>query len=947
MAAAARRLLYIWRLRRGAVAALGFAALFPILSAAHAAVSAPSRKAPATEAHKAQLAQLVGDADKAMKDGQVELALIQIKNAVRLAPDNGTVRARYGAILLAAGQAAAAEPELRRALADHGARVRIIPALLDAMLRRNEMKELLKEFSDPPAGTKDALAPDILIARAFALQNLGQAGDARAAMDRSLGLRRNAAGLVGAARLAQQQHGLADARRLVDEALKRDPRNEDALATSVVLYRQTGDPAKALAAADAFVRKRPKSPTAKVLRIGALIEAKRYGDAKAQIDALASQEPGAPYVTYYRGVLQARARNFRGAWLNLQSLTPEFVQSDAAIAMMVARVAVANNYLQTAGAILTTVVARHPDLKDARFELAAFRLTQNAPQKALELLSPYSTSTDPVAHGLLAQAYLKLKRFDEALHSLEIAVASPNANDLLKQQLASTQLQLGDTAEAIDNLTALAKRDPSNLAVAGALIAAYVRDARWQDALDVADRLGRANTHSPMPGFFRGVVLASRGTLREAAAAFERSLAIDPKFLPSLYYHADVAIALGEAVVARKDLERVLAHDPKNTVSYVKLAQIALAGGDEKKAVFLLDAAIRVAPKDPTPRLALANYQFARHRYGEAELAVKGLLRTAGDNPEGLALKSQLEFQRGATGEAVKTLRALASAHPDSPFAFELLARALYATHDLAGALDAAQNAVDLAPTSPQTRASLIEIKLAAGKSADALSDARSYDASAPGPAADVLLAQTLDRIGRTAEAQAVLKKSLAKKPDPRVVLALSRMHMAHKDVKSATNVLADWTARHDDFAVRREYAALLLQSGDLKTARKEYEVLVAQRPDDPTILNNLGWLLQRDDPARALALVSRAARIAPNSAAIADMLGWLEYQRNDRRGALAHLERAHKIDAANPAIAYHLALVLDANGRRAEAKALLQKTLEHSPDFQDAARARAVLAHW
>jgi len=40
--------------------------------------------------------------------------------------------------------------------------------------------------------------------------------------------------------------------------------------------------------------------------------------------------------------------------------------------------------------------------------------------------------------------------------------------------------------------------------------------------------------------------------------------------------------------------------------------------------------------------------------------------------------------------------------------------------------------------------------------------------------------------------------------------------------------------------------------------------------------LNNLGWLLQRSDPKRALSLLMLAWKLAPDSANVADTLGWL-----------------------------------------------------------------------
>jgi len=59
----------------------------------------------------------------------------------------------------------------------------------------------------------------------------------------------------------------------------------------------------------------------------------------------------------------------------------------------------------------------------------------------------------------------------------------------------------------------------------------------------------------------------------------------------------------------------------------------------------------------------------------------------------------------------------------------------------------------------------LINIQIGGGKGESALSTAQSIWAHVPGPAADLLLADTLIRLKRPKEAEAVLDKSLTSIP--------------------------------------------------------------------------------------------------------------------------------------------------------------------------------------
>src|SRR6185436_3499212 len=132
----------------------------------------------------------------------------------------------------------------------------------------------------------------------------------------------------------------------------------------------------------------------------------------------------------------------------------------------------------------------------------------------------------------------------------------------------------------------------------------------------------------------------------------------------------------------------------------------------------------------------------------------------------------------------------------------------------------------------------------------------------------------------------------------------------------------SDWLVKNpNDPEVRRQRGTLLLSLGDRAGARRELEAALKLRAEDPVTLNNLGGLRQEEDPNRSLSLVTQAANVAPRSPEIVDTLGWLKFQRRDHAGALPLLQRAHNLDSNNSEIAYHLALALDATGKRAEAK--------------------------
>ena len=191
----------------------------PVTAAAPAAAPVANAGASGT-APVSKVQQLLRDADSALKAGNLNLALIELKNAVQFAPSEGEPRARLGLALLRQRAAVAAERELRQARKDDAPDELVVPGILQAMLMRGETKQLLAEFPEPPRDARGDVAAETLKSRGIALAVLGDSAAAGAAMDRALGLRRDVPLLLARAKLAGLQNDPALARQYIDEARK-------------------------------------------------------------------------------------------------------------------------------------------------------------------------------------------------------------------------------------------------------------------------------------------------------------------------------------------------------------------------------------------------------------------------------------------------------------------------------------------------------------------------------------------------------------------------------------------------------------------------------------------------------------------------------------------------------------------------------------------------------
>jgi len=894
------------------------------------------------------LRNMVEQAQAALRKGDVRTAIIYLKNAVTMAPKNGQVRAELGYLLLRTGDAISAERELRQARADGADDQMVLPSLFQAMLNRNKERDLLEQFPDPAADDKSVRAADILRARAIALQKVGQIDKANQAMDRSLGIRHDAPSLLTRASLAQQQGDLATANRVTDDALKLAPTDAGSLMMKISLLQQQNQDQKALGYADQLVKYYPDTAAPKVARIGVYLKLKQDDKAKADVNSILSRQPGLPIGVYYEGIIKARAKDLKGAWKLVQGLPPEFIRSQPAIGIAVAQIALDSGNKEVAHSTLSSVVAQYPQDAEARLRLGALRLQMKSPQQALDVLDPLKNSKDPRAMALLGQAYARMRQYSQATQYFEKASQAGLSNNVLKTQLALTELKSGQSDKAISQLSELSEQHPESAETAGPLIAALLQGARYDEAAKVADRLAKASPTNPLPILYRGQVSMYQGDLPKAVSIFDAALKLDPKFIPARYYKSQALAAQGEVAAAKNELNTIIKQDPKNSLAYVKLAQIAIQEGNANDVASLLGKASAASPKDVTPKIVLAAYYLSRKQYPQADGAVTAALKVSPDNDEAIALQGQIQFARGSKDQAAATFRRLVTRLPQSSGAQLLLGNTLAANKDQDGAVSAFSRAIELDPTSIQARNTLIDYSIKIGDKDRALATARDFAANYAGPSADMLSVDTLMKLKRVDEAKALLAKSYADKPTTATVLAYERISGLTGDTGKARSLLSDWLRKNPgDIEVMREYGSLLLTGGDKAGALKQFEAVLKARPYDVIALNNVGWLIQKSDPKRAMALVSQAAKIQPQSAAILDTLGWLKWQNNAKSDALALLQRAHNLAGSDPDIGYHLVVALDGSGKRDEAKALLNQILKSGAKFEDMAEAKQLAAKW
>jgi tetratricopeptide (TPR) repeat protein len=168
-----------------------------------------------------------------------------------------------------------------------------------------------------------------------------------------------------------------------------------------------------------------------------------------------------------------------------------------------------------------------------------------------------------------------------------------------------------------------------------------------------------------------------------------------------------------------------------------------------------------------------------------------------------------------------------------------------------------------------------------------------------------------------------------------RLYLLESELLMQRKAYKEGHTLLSEALRRHPgQQALLYARSMFSEKRRDLPLLERDLREILTREPDNAVALNALGYSLlnMSNRYAEAYQLIQRAHELKPDDPAILDSLGWAEYRRGNLGEARRLLERAY---AAFPdeEVAAHLGEVLFRLGEKEKARELLLNALQKDPN--------------
>lgn len=379
---------------------------------------------------------------------------------------------------------------------------------------------------------------------------------------------------------------------------------------------------------------------------------------------------------------------------------------------------------------------------------------------------------------------------------------------------------------------------------------------------------------------------------------------------------------------------------PNSAEAHLGVARMQLLNNDPEAALISIDAARQIEPDDSEIMLFRTQVMMSLGRADQAFADVQLLLD---EHPERSLLRlglAQLQIEAGrfdSVGTHLDALYEDADGNPDTLLTISMLAleaRRMERARTYLGSL------LDSGGYPDQANFYLARIN---DQQQDPEAARAHYEAVGEGELlvpAQIRLAELQASAGELQAGRERLQQLAAEHADStdlqiQLLSAESRMLQNADKAAEAVEVLSQglesWP-EDTDLLYSRALAADA--AGDAALLVSDLQKLIEIEPDNAHALNALGYHYADSNIELDAAeqLLVKANRLLPNDPAIMDSLGWLHYRQGRFEPAIALLREAYAL-YPDPEIAAHLGEVLWLNGNEQEAREFVDEALAASPE--------------
>ncbi|MEO7497823.1 MAG: XrtA/PEP-CTERM system TPR-repeat protein PrsT [Massilia sp.] len=877
--------------------------------------------------------------------GDLRAAVIQLKNVLQQNANNREARQLLGEVYLDQADAVSAEKEFRRAIALGAGAIDLAPLLGRSLLMQAHFDQLLDNVNVPLDVSR---LPAILALRGNAMMGLLQPREAAAAFEQALSLDpHHPAALLGMARLAAAHGQAAQAHALLQRALAGHPDDIDCLRFQADLRKLAGQPEAALSGYQHVLTLKPRHVQTYIDIANLYIDSGKFGEARAALQRARSQSAVTLPLLFAQALLNYREHKYGAATETLQAILRIAPDYHPAV-LLLATIEASNGADQLAEQHAEQFLRAFPLHPFASKLLAMLQLRADHFDAALVTVLPVLAAhpDDLDLLTLAGETHMRARQFDRAARYFEKASSLRPASASLHAALGLSRLAQGDHGRAIAELERSAALDIAAPRAGVLLVMSHLRAGAPDKALAVITRMQQQAPSALLHNLKGGVLLAMHNP-RAARPSFVAALQCDALYLPALDNLAQLDVMEGDADAGARRYLTALEKSPRNTALMEALARHYTSQGRATDATALLEKALAVQPDSLRLGLRLADFYSRSGQQQRARDLARKLVASNPGNADALAMLARVAQAGGDHVSAAEQYGKLVAVMPGATEPLFQLAEQQHAMRDDVAAMRSLRKVLQIAPERADAQILLLATLCAQKKYDDALAFARAVQRQQPAsPRGHRLEAELYAVQGNNAAALRVVQHAFTRWPSSDLLIQTHSLLLANGLPRQAQARMDGWLASHpQDVQARLVDASLKQRNNDVTGAIAQLEYILAQNPNHVAALNDLAWCYLRTRQGKARSYAERAWRLAPDSPAVMDTLGWLLHTDGERKRALTLLKQARSAAPANAAIGYHLAVALATSGDKRAARGELERVLAMPSDFDGKDEARVLLA--
>lgn len=551
---------------------------------------------------------------------------------------------------------------------------------------------------------------------------------------------------------------------------------------------------------------------------------------------------------------------------------------------------------------------------------------------------------------IYANELVSQEKLPQALAAVEeiIALDASNIDAKFDAVRIARTLEGADAAEA--RLRSYAEAEPDNSDLQFALADYYKQTNSFDLARGVYDGLqssGDSDVRRRADNEIAALLLRD-GDRDGAQKMVSDILQADETNSQALTMRAGLFVDGGDYDAAIRDLRTVLDNSPNSTTALLLMAAAFEKKGENELAEANLVRANDANANNPRMAQTLARFLLRQRKLDRAEEVLVNSLSNAPGNQETLKLLGAIRLSNQNWTGAQQVASILESVEDDAA-ADDIRAVAFSGLKDYDGLIDTLTERSERSPLESRPLATLIGAYIETDRGDEAIETLQSVIASKEDDYFErILLAQVLQRENQVEQAEAELLNATRQHPDRAEAFELLyRFYVRQGERGKARQLIADGlAAAPGNEALRIFEADILLTEGRRQDAYAIYSELVESRPNDKIVVNNFVSLTSdlRSDPASIQRALDAAGALAGDeNPYFMDTLGWAHYRAGNFDQALPLIQGAAAAAEDNADIVYHLGAAYLATGDKDNARIELERALQLGGDnfqYRDAVSA-------